>query len=348
MQTVKKLTNNSLVKKYFFISFIGALLGVSIYSFLTFSELQEAVVYKFKEGLFSALLGILIALVIYKSAQLLNNFIPWRSQTGNRLLAGLVLHFTLAYSLSYLFLIVYNYFFLKKDDFLNSFEAVFIKLAIVLLICVLIFEVIYFALYSYYSYASLQIETVKQKRKQIELQLGALKSQLSPHFLFNSLNTISSLVYKDEIKAEKFIRRLANMYDFTLKSYNQQLISVKEELDFVASYIYLIQTRFENKFLCKVNISEDLYETKIPPLTLQMLIENAVKHNQLSEENPLEVFITSDKKFISVENNITKKPNKVTSFKIGLKNINSRYLLLSNKAISVSYSEKFKVKIPVI
>ena len=88
----------------------------------------------------------------------------------------------------------------------------------------------------------------------MELQLKSLKSQLSPHFLFNSLNTISSLIYKDEIKAEMFIRRLAKMYDFTLKSYHQKLITVQEELDFVASYNYLLQTRFEDKFTCSISI----------------------------------------------------------------------------------------------
>jgi LytS/YehU family sensor histidine kinase len=222
------------------------------------------------------------------------------------------------------------------------------KLGIVLLILVLIIEIIYFALYSYYSYTSFQIETVRQERKQIELQFKALKSQLSPHFLFNSLNTISSLVFKDKTKAEGFIRKLAEMYQYTLQSYQTQLISLREELDFVNSYQYLLQTRFGTKFQCTIEIDEELLASHIPPLTLQMLLENAVKHNVLSEEDPLKVQVTSDKKYIIVKNNITKKPQKVSSFQIGLKNINARYLLLREEGIAVSNGESFEVKIPLI
>ena len=236
-----------------------------------------------------------------------------------------------------------------SDISLNiTYHYVLIKIAILFFILILIYEVIYFALYSYYSYATLQIETVKQERKQIELQLNALKSQLSPHFLFNSLNTISSLAFKNKKKAERFIRRLANMYDYTLKSYNSKLISLSEELSFVNSYLFLLETRFENKFKCSITISENLLESKIPPLTLQMLIENAVKHNQLSKKIPLEISITTDENYITIQNNLTEKQEKITSFNIGLKNINSRYLLLSNKGIIVINNNSFTVKIPIL
>ena len=348
MQVIKQLTRSFSVKKYVFILILGALLGISICFFLIFSEQQEAAVYLAKDAFFAAFCGIIVTLTIYKSTQFLNKLISWKTQIGNRLFVGLLIHFIIAFSFSVGLFYLYDTLLIKTQDFGDVYSSVFIKTAIILFITVLIFEVIHFALYSYYSYATLQIETVKQERKQIELQLKALKSQLSPHFLFNSLNTISSLVFKDEKKAENFIRRLATMYDYTLKSYNQKLITLQEELDFVTSYKYLVQTRFENKFSCNITISDDLLETKIPPLTLQMLVENAVKHNQLSAENPLNVVITSDQDTITIHNNVTKKPNKVTSFSIGLKNINARYLLLSNQAISVTNGRGFTVKIPII
>lgn len=348
MQLINQLTNNFLVKKNFFISILGAILGVSICYFIMYSELQDKATYTFIDGVFSSILGVFLALVISKTVLVLNKLFPWQKNVGTRMFIGFIIDFLLSLFVTIGFFYLYNLFFSIQGDFIENYATAFIKLTIILLITILIFEIIYFALYSYYTYATLQIETVKQERKQIELQLKALKSQLSPHFLFNGLNTISSLIFRDEIKAENFIRKLANMYDFTLKSYHQKLITVREELSFVESYNFLISTRFENKFICNINLSEEILETKIPPLTLQMLIENAVKHNQLSKEEPLEVKISFEESVILVQNNITKTPNNVTSFNIGLKNINQRYLLLVQKAISVIHSKEFTVKIPVI
>jgi sensor histidine kinase YesM len=348
MQSAKKLTNNFILKKYFFISFLGALLGVCICYFLIYSELQDAAIYEIKDAFLAGICGVLIALILSKTVKIFNRFLPWQTQTGNRLFLGFIVDFSIAYFLIIGLFYLYRFSFFNVNVFFTEYKSTNIKLAIILIVLILIFEVIYFALYSYYSYSKFQIETVKQERKQIELQLKALKSQLSPHFLFNSFNTISSLIFKDENRAVIFIRRLAKMYDFTLKSYHQKLITVKEELDFVASYNYLLQTRFQDKFTCKITVSDDLLSTQIPPLTIQMLVENAVKHNQLSIEKPLEIKISSKETVLVIENNITETPKNVTSFNIGLKNINARYLLLVNKAISIKRGINFTVQIPVI
>jgi sensor histidine kinase YesM len=348
MQFITKLTNSFFLKKYLSISFLGVFLGNCIFFFILYSEKQETAIYQMQDAFLAGACGLLIALIISKIASILNKFLPWHSQTGNRLLIGFILHFLISFSLAIGLFYLYRLIFFDVTLYFDEYHTTHIKLAVILLVLILIFEVIYFALYSYYSYSKFQIETVKQERKQIELQLKALKSQLSPHFLFNSLNTISSLVFKDEIKAAIFIRRLAKMYDFTLKSYHKKLISVKEELDFVTSYKYLLQTRFQDKFTCEISISDDLLTTKIPPLTIQMLVENAVKHNQLSIENPLEIKITATELAIIVENNITETPKNVTSFNIGLRNINTRYLLLENKAISVIRANNFTVQLPII
>ncbi|WP_211295560.1 sensor histidine kinase [Polaribacter porphyrae] len=336
------------MKKYFHIPVLGILLGIAISYFLIYSEQQENIIYLLKDAVLASGLGMLITLIISKTILILNRFLPYQNQTGNRLFAGFITHFTVAFSLTLIVFYFYQLFFFDVTNFYGEFDAVILKLGIILLILTIIFEVIYFALYSYYSYSKFQIETVKQERKQIELQLKALKSQLSSHFLFNSLNTISSLIYKDENKAETFVRRLAKMYDFTLKSYHQKLITLQEEVDFVNAYIFLLQTRFQDKFTCSISIDDDLLTSKIPPLTLQMLVENAVKHNQLSVDKPLNINIKSTEKEIIIENNITETPKNITSFNIGLKNINTRYLLLINKAISVIRGENFTVKIPLI
>ena len=156
------------------------------------------------------------------------------------------------------------------------------------------------------------------------------------------------MVYSDVDKTEAFIRRLAKMYQYTLSSYHNKLISLREELDFVESYQYLLATRFENRFFAKIDLPEEILDTKIPPLTLQMLLENAVKHNTMDLKNPLHITIDVEEDHICIKNNCTEAPNKVASFHIGLKNINERYLLLANKGISITSGSHFIVKIPII
>lgn len=347
MQSLHQLINQPVMKKHLLIILIGVILGLSLGYYILISD-QELAAIEITSLILSAFGGIVIAYVSYFLSIQLDRLLPWKSQVGNRLFVGIIAHFVLIMLLIFSAVKLYNSIIFNTEDVFNSYKSSFIKLAILVFLICILFQVIYFALYSYYSYATLQIETVKQERKQIELQLNALKSQLSPHFLFNGLNTISSLVYKNEQKAKLFIRKLATMYDYTLKSYDTKLITLQEELAFVNSYIFLVETRFENKFHCTVTIPEELLETKIPPLTLQMLIENAVKHNVLSDENPLQVTITVDGKHIKVHNNITSVPQKVSSFKIGLKNINSRYLLLHGEGIITINGNDFTVKIPII
>lgn len=348
MQFFNQSTNQLLLKKYFFIAFLGALLGISICYFILYSELQETLNFSFTFGFYGGVLGVFALVSLVKIAEILNKYFPWHQNVGVRLFVGFLVHFVYLFILIVSSFYIHEWFFNRNNDFFLNHNAAFIKLGIVFLIFSLIFEVIYFALYSYYSFSKFQIETVKQERKQIELQLNALKSQLSPHFLFNSLNTISSLIHKDEHKASLFVRKLASMYDAILKSYHQKLITIEEELAFLNSYNYLLETRFQDKYSCNIQIDDALLSSKIPPLTLQMLVENAVKHNQFSKEQPLLVSITSSESKIIITNNITKAPLHITSFNIGLDNINSRYLLLINEAISVIKDKSFSVQIPII
>lgn len=349
MDVYQQLTNNFQLKKHSTISVLGALFGFSIvYFFVTGDTTENEVSLSTLQTVLGIVIGVSSAYLFYGSAQILDKTLPWHKHEGNRLLSGVIVHFIAIYLLSLAVLYVAGLMYSEELNFNLIREQYLVKLGIILFILILIFEIIYFALFSYYSYTSFQIETIRQERKQIELQLKALKSQLSPHFLFNSLNTVSSLVFKDKEMAEGFIRKLAEMYQYTLDSYQTKMISLKEELDFVRSYQYLIQTRFGDKFQCDIKVDDSLLATKIPPLTLQMLLENAVKHNVLSEQNPLKVHVTSDHKYITVTNNITQKPKKVSSFQIGLKNINARYLLLHHEGIVVTNGHQFQVKVPIV
>lgn len=348
MQRLTQLTKTVLFKKHLFIVVLGSLLGFLISFYLVESETVETVSFSAFQIILSCAIGVVVAYLVYVCSLFLDTFLPWRKYVETRLFVGIISLFMLSFSLIFGVIYLFDYTMNDTLNFMAVYQPMLIKLAIILFILILIFEIIYFALYSYYSYTTLQIEAVKQERKQIELQLSALKSQLSPHFLFNSLNTISSLVYKEKKRAQQFIRKLANMYQYTLKSYSEKLITLDEELTFVRDYLFLLETRFENKLSCTINVSETLLDTKVPPLAIQMLVENAVKHNQKDEENPLHITIESTKKHIEVQNNITEKPSNITSFNIGLKNINSRYLLLHTEGIIVSNGASFSVKLPLI
>ncbi len=336
------------MKKHLLIVVLSSIISFLLSYYLVISNQGELQEYTIIIGLLSGFLGLLVAYVLYFLAIKLDKLFPWQTQTNNRLFIGFVLQMLVAFSLVFGSIYLYSVYIISNEDFFIDYQDTLIKLSILLCILLMVYSVIYFAFYSYYSFATLQIDSVKQERKQIDLQLKALKSQLSPHFLFNSLNTISSLAHSNARKSELFIRKLANMYQFTLSSYHSMLIPLKEELQFVGSYQYLLETRFEDKLRIKIDISEDLHTTKIPPLALQMLIENAVKHNTMDKNNPLEISVYVEGNYICVKNSITEEPTNITSFNIGLKNINTRYLLLAGKGISISNGNIFLVKIPVI
>ena len=348
MQLYHQLLHNPTVKKHLFISILGGIFGIAIYYYLVVSSSSLEETLQPATTLLVFFYGVCMAYVFYWLSLKLDTLLPWKTQIANRLLVGILIHFLSAELLIVGSFYGYNQYVLGDGSSLTGYQHILIKLSILLLVLALLYSIIYFAFYSYYSYATLQIEGVKEERKRIHLQLKALKSQLSPHFLFNSLNTISSLIYKDETKAESYIRQLAKIYQYTLDSYNEKLITLKQELEVVDAYQYLLNTRFENKFHSKIEIPTEYHNTKIPPLTLQMLVENAVKHNVMLNEAQLNVSIKIEDNYIIVANNITQAPAKRDSFNIGLSNIKARYELLDSKRVHVTKNDHFTVKLPLL
>lgn len=340
--------NNPQVKKHLLIIALGFFLGVTLYNYFGVSISPEGTSYNLLELVLSALLGVLLAYITHLISDKLDNLIPWKSQLVNRFASGIIVLFITSYLLISSLVFVYKNFTNHVKITEELYESNLIKLGIILFILMLIYNIIYFALYSYYTYSKLQIEAVKFERKQYELQLKALKSQLSSHFLFNNLNTISSLAFKDAEQAENYIRGLAKIYNYTLNSYHTKLVTIQEELDVVKAYLLLLSTRFGKVLSYSIDISEFNLKHKIPPLTLQMLVENAVKHNKASESHPLKIDVFEEHENLIIRNNITETPQKISSFHIGLNNINSRFQLLYNKNISILEDNNYTVKIPII
>ncbi len=333
------------VKKHLLISFLGIATGLLLYYYFTTASSTTEAAFLIAEAVLASACGILVAYSMYIISKKMDTLVPWSTQLASRFLTGILIHFAVA------FIVVTSLYFLyEKIDGSppESYQSTFIKLAIILFIIICIYTIIYFALYSYYTYSTVQIEAVTYERKQIELQLKALKSQLNSHFLFNNLNTISALAFKDAKASEQYIRGLAKVYTYSLNSYHSKLVVLREELEMLAAYFLLLKTRYGDLFNYELRIQEERLSSKVPPLTLQMLVENVIKHNVMDAGNVLHINIFSDQDAITIKNNITKAPENISSFNIGLKNIESRYQLLFKKGISISKDSDFVVKIPVI
>lgn len=187
------------------------------------------------------------------------------------------------------------------------------------------------------------------ENQNIASQYEALKNQIDPHFLFNSLNVLSSLIDEDTVMAQKFIGRLSYIYRYVLDQKDKELVSIEEELNFAEQYIFLQKIRFEEG----VNFSNTIQFSKLKdytiPLAFQILLENIFKHNVISDEQPIFINIESQDDYLLISNNINKKNTHKASHNLGLENIKARYKYFTNTDIVIDETpEKFCVKLPLI
>jgi hypothetical protein len=208
---------------------------------------------------------------------------------------------------------------------------------------------IYLALSFFHHWHNSQMEAERYKIAAAEAQLEALKSQLDPHFLFNSLNTLTELVEVNSSKSLDFLKSFGQVYRYVLQTREHESVTLQEELDFADSYLFLLKTRFGEALQVGKNIAESDLGKHLPPMTLQLLLENAVKHNVLTASKPLHVSLSSNEEWLTVKNNLQPKSSKPYSSGIGLKNITERVLRLTQQEpIIKNGNGVFKVKIPLI
>ncbi len=191
------------------------------------------------------------------------------------------------------------------------------------------------------------IENERLKQQNLQTELTALKNQIDPHFLFNSLNSLNCLL-RDNDEAAQFVKKLSFMYRYILQSGDRDLVSLKEELKFLDSYSYLIKTRYRDRIDIDIKIDAKYHEKEIPPLALQLLVENAVKHNEISETNPLTVNIYTKDGYVYVENKLQPRTVMADGTGNGLINLDKRYLLIAKQNIIINKDDnKFSVKLPL-
>jgi hypothetical protein len=205
------------------------------------------------------------------------------------------------------------------------------------------------AIYFYKAYNENKVKEQKIIAGTANAKFESLKNQIDPHFLFNSLNVLSSLIEENPENAQRFTTSLSKIYRYVLEQKDKELVSVAEELAFAKTYMNLLKMRFENSISFQLPTDFENTEARVVPLSLQLLLENTIKHNVVSENKPLQITIYIQDNYLVVQNNLQKKEVLQDRQGVGLQNIVSRYALLSKRKVLVEQTETdFKVLIPIL
>jgi len=221
---------------------------------------------------------------------------------------------------------------------------------LIILVAVVFITHIYETVFLVKETESEMIKNEQLERAKVEAELEALKNQIDPHFIFNSLNTLSHLIEEKPVKAKQFNDNLADVYRYILQNKARDLVLLKEEIIFLENYFSLLKIRFEKAVQMKIAIDEQkLDQYLIPPISLQILVENAIKHNEFSDTVPLTIEIKLVNDELEIHNLVRKKSLRKPSSKIGLQNLRERYRLITNSEITITEEEKnFTVVLPVL
>ncbi|MCE7064612.1 sensor histidine kinase [Dyadobacter sp. CY326] len=267
---------------------------------------------------------------------------PDYSQTDRRLLMEAVLALAYTFVVTFILDEVLCKILLKSKGTLIGFSISIIPTILVYLV--------YEAVYFFEAWKANVRKTESLMRESVQSQLEVLKNQLDPHFLFNSMNTLAALIDDENTDAQDYLERLSDVYRYVLVSRNKDTVLVEEELAFVDAYVYLNKIRFRDNLLVEKQLSSATYQQHVTPLSLQMLIENAIKHNVASKENPLKIVIREENgQYLVIANNILEKTVLEKSTRVGLQNIINRYSLLTERRVEILRSDNvFTVKIPLL
>ena len=278
----------------------------------------------------------------------INTKIDWKKFASYRILAGAVGSVILTMIGIFLIRVVINILIEGEnwETFIQGERAIYYILALLITIVVTIF---FHALYFYKAWQEKKVKEQKIIAGTASAKFDALKNQLDPHFLFNSLNVLTSLIDEDPEQAQNFTTALSKVYRYVLEQKNKDLVSVDEELQFARTYVKLLKMRFEDSIQFEMPETSGFPEGKIVPLSLQLLLENAVKHNVVSSKRPLHIKVFEEGGKLIIQNNIQEKQVVKKSSGVGLRNIRQRYQILSNREVSINQSEgQFMVSLPIL
>lgn len=285
----------------------------------------------------------------YMSNQLDRHW-TWIRQPVKRFLIGTIALFSFTIVASIIILFVYMEF-VRGIDFIGGINGYGWLRAIVPGLLITIFITIFMHGKGFlFAWRQSAIDVEQLKNKNLNSKYESLKNQVNPHFLFNSLNALSSLVYSNQDGAVEFIRKLADVYRYVLDHQFDEVVELETELKFVESFIYLNKIRFGENLNVSIKGRDFVTnQDRVPPVAIQMLLENAFKHNVVSKDQNFEVEILIDSEYVVVSNNINRKRSIESSSGVGLNNIRARYGFLTDILIEVNHeSERFEVRLPIL
>ncbi len=327
------------------------ILLLGMYSYLNTLFTEVKTYYGFAiPGYILMLIMVLIVLVIWEGNRLLLKVIKHRLENYGQI-KFLFIFFILGVLLAVVNTIVVCFFIGKWMRLPEAQTIIGLKLAFTFGTRINLFLHILNAIFVYITeYKNKQLEAEELKRINAQSQLQAIKNQVNPHFLFNNLNVLSGMVVKDNPDANKFIEAFSKVYRHILNSQDKELVTIENELEVITPYIFLLQKRFPESVQVDIEIDPIYFNHFIVPAALQMLIENAIKHNVLSRANPLKILISINKNGgLFVRNNLQPKQQLETSTQVGLRNIEQRYGFIIGKKINVIKDpDSFTVILPLI
>lgn len=333
---------------------------VSGFSFYLFHEIIHSLIYRYYNPAenFAFLLtslvisGIGVSIITFTNKQYLNKN-DWRDKLLDR---ALFQFFIALVSLAFFLNAAFYYSYKITWDFV-PYNRILIVNLLLLFFCG-IYVMIDAALFLLNRWRFSLAEIEEMKKENIAARFETLKSQINPHFLFNSLNTLVSLIFENQNLAADYTRQLSTVYRFILENKNRDLIEIAEEKKFMESYFRLLEIRFSEKLLIQIQIGEVFNRSKIVPMSLQILVENALKHNVVSTQKPLTIHIYTESLasktekttvYLVVKNSLQPKSNPEYSSGIGLENIQKRYEFFTpEKVIIEKTNDEFLVKLPIL
>jgi len=297
--------------------------------------------------LYSFIVSVSIFAVNIKTFNWLRRKFPWDKKLIQRLSSEIILTNFNAVIIVSIYALIFS---LVFDHFGNQKLSIVLFNNVIVAIILNTFAISILEGYHYFIQWKISLVQAEQlKRENIQSQFEALKNQIDPHFLFNSMNTVYSLIDTHPDKAKEFITRFSKTYRHVLDVKEKVVVLLKDEIEFLNSYIFLQKIRHEGNLEISINIDAQKLNTYIPPLSLQMLVENAIKHNIVSEKMPLKIYIYINEEYLYVKNNLQLKSEISESTKIGLTNLTKRYKHISEKIPDFYIKDnEYIARIPII
>ncbi len=294
----------------------------------------------------SVLVGGTFAITIGTLIKYLDRKIPWLQFPLRRLIVQVLLTIVVVMAIIAITIPILGFFWdqqITSDLFLNQmFFMMKIAFAFLFVGTLLSNAIMFFK-----NWKAAAVQQEKLKREQLALQYETLKSQVNPHFLFNSLNSLTSLINTNPEKAIDFVKKLSEVYRYVLDQKDREMVALETELKFLESYIFLQGIRFGTNLDVQINVKTANF--KVIPLSLQMMVENAIKHNEISDKNPLQIRIfDTDEQYLTVENRLQKKSGSEGNGS-GIQNISDRYKFFTDKQVVITINQElFRISIPLL